>query len=258
MKQIKEEILKLLETDKEFRYAVAGYLGLSEIMKRLDSIAEEQVRLREEQIKTTKELANLREEQIKLREEQTMMRDEQIKLTEEQIKLREDMNKGFSRRDEELAKLREDFNEMLKEIRSINLRLNRVERTLEKLTVDIEEEARSIISYRIEKELGLEVKIGSLILPDLELNIYACSNDTCIVGEASVRASANLVDEIMKKIDTLRRNYPGMLRKNVIPVIYCSLAMPELVDEAKKRKIWVLKATEDIVKLDALINYSPS
>jgi hypothetical protein len=38
MKQIKEEILKLLETDKEFRYAVAGYLGLSEIMKRLKSL----------------------------------------------------------------------------------------------------------------------------------------------------------------------------------------------------------------------------
>ena len=33
--------------DREFRYAVAGYLGLSEIMKRLDILTEEQVRLRE-------------------------------------------------------------------------------------------------------------------------------------------------------------------------------------------------------------------
>lgn len=38
-----------------------------------------------------------------------------------------------------------------------------------------------------------------------------------------------------------------MLRK-IILVIYMSLALPEIIDEAKKRKIWVLKATEDIVK----------
>ena len=33
---IKEEVLRLLEKDKEFRYTVAGYIGLSEIMRRLE------------------------------------------------------------------------------------------------------------------------------------------------------------------------------------------------------------------------------
>ncbi|WP_440059595.1 hypothetical protein ACSU1N_00075 [Thermogladius sp. 4427co] len=33
---LKKEFLELLESDKEFRYAVAGYLGLSEILKRLE------------------------------------------------------------------------------------------------------------------------------------------------------------------------------------------------------------------------------
>ncbi|MEM2491313.1 MAG: hypothetical protein QXG96_03880, partial [Candidatus Bathyarchaeia archaeon] len=49
MGSLKKEILELLDKDLEFRYAIAGYLGLSEILKRLDALAEEQVRLRQEQ-----------------------------------------------------------------------------------------------------------------------------------------------------------------------------------------------------------------
>lgn len=46
--KLKEEILDLLEKDKEFRYAVAGYLGISEVLKRLDGLEENMLRLWEE------------------------------------------------------------------------------------------------------------------------------------------------------------------------------------------------------------------
>jgi hypothetical protein len=36
--KLKKSFIKLLEEDKDFRYTVAGYLGLSEILKRLDSV----------------------------------------------------------------------------------------------------------------------------------------------------------------------------------------------------------------------------
>ena len=62
MDALKREFLELLDKDIDFRYVVAGYLGLPEILKRLDSLAEEQDRLREEQ-------NMLRVEQIKLAEE---------------------------------------------------------------------------------------------------------------------------------------------------------------------------------------------
>ena len=230
MVSLREEILELLEKDREFRYAIAGYLGLSEIMKRLDAIAEEQIKLREEQTKIWNEIKALREEQISLREEQVKLREEQIRL-------------------------REDFNEMLKVIRSMNLRLERVERTLEKLTLDIEEEARSILEYRVKKDLGLEMKIESLVLPELELNIYGVSDDTCIIGEASVRAGVKVLERLLKKIEKLKRKFPEKLRKRIIPVIYTSLPMPDLVERAKVEKIWVLKATEDIVKPNFNENY---
>jgi hypothetical protein len=75
MRNLKSEILRLLKEDEEFRYTVAGLIGLEEVLKRLDRHESELVKLREDM-----------------------------------NKLREDMNKGFKRHDEEIAKLREDMN----------------------------------------------------------------------------------------------------------------------------------------------------
>jgi hypothetical protein len=47
-RELKSRILKLLKEDEEFRYTVAGLLGLEEILKRLDRHEAELVRLRED------------------------------------------------------------------------------------------------------------------------------------------------------------------------------------------------------------------
>jgi len=231
MEPLKKQFLELLDKDLEFRYAVAGYLGLSEILKRLDKLSEEQVKLREEQTKIWMEIARLREDFNRLREDFNKSREDFIMLRKDFSKLRED-----------LIMLREDFNKMF---RAVNLRLNRVERTLEKLTVDIEEEARSIIRHRLKTDLGLDMEIGSLILPDLEVNIYGVSDEVCVIGEATVRGGVGIVHELLRKIEVLKSRYPDRLRKRIIPIIYVCLPMPELIEEAKKRDIWILRATKD-------------
>jgi len=206
--ELKRRFLKLLDEDVEFRYTVAGYLGLSELLKRLDGIEAEQLRLREE-------MAKMREEMIRMREE-------------------------FDKRFEAM---RADFNRMLD---MIDRRLTRVERTLEKLTLDIEEEARSIVRHRL-GEMGHEIVISSLIKPELELNIYGATDELCVLGEASVRAGLSVLRDLKRKLRIVEERYPELLRPKVVLVIYTSLAMPELIEEAKKEGIWVLKATGDIV-----------
>lgn len=78
---IKEEFLSLLERDREFRYAVAGLIGLGEVLRRLDEHGERMVKIEEE-------LAKLREDMNKLREDMNRLR-------EDMNKLREDMNRSF-------------------------------------------------------------------------------------------------------------------------------------------------------------------
>lgn len=87
-KSLKEEFLKLLEKDKEFRYAVAGYLGFSEILKRLDGIEEEIKKLWESQNRLWEEIRSLREDQGKLWEEIKALREGQNRLWEEVRALR--------------------------------------------------------------------------------------------------------------------------------------------------------------------------
>jgi hypothetical protein len=128
------------------------------------------------------------------------------------------------------------------------VRLSRVEGTLQKLTLDVEDEARSIIKYRLKKDFGIEMDLAPLLLPELELNIYGVSGDVCVVGEATVRAGRGILDALLNKIELLKAKYPEKLRGKLIPVIYVCLPMPELVEEAARRKVWVLKATQDFCK----------
>ncbi len=128
--ELKKSIIKLLEEDKEFRYEVAGLLGIN----RLDKIEEALVRLTDtitvlkdiqakSEARLTKieerleehdrkfneilaEIARLREEQNKLRED---MKDEFAKVWQEITRLREDMNKGFTKVWDEFAKLRKEM-----------------------------------------------------------------------------------------------------------------------------------------------------
>ena len=126
--ELKSKILRLLREDEEFRYAVAGLIGLEEILKRIDTLTEEQTRiweeikaLREEQTKTWEEIKTLREEQTKIwnevrgiREEQTRiwseikgLREEQTKMWHEIRELRKEQTKMW----DEIKRFREDMNE---------------------------------------------------------------------------------------------------------------------------------------------------
>ena len=62
----KKRILKALEEDEEFRYAVAGLIGISEILKRLDKLEANQEKLWEGQEKLWLEVKSLREGQEKI------------------------------------------------------------------------------------------------------------------------------------------------------------------------------------------------
>ncbi|RLF22136.1 MAG: hypothetical protein DRN15_09805 [Thermoprotei archaeon] len=74
--ELKDKILKLLREDVEFRYAVAGLLGLEEILKRLDSVEraiEEHTKsirsLQEQVLENTKAIRSL-QEQVRSMQEQ--------------------------------------------------------------------------------------------------------------------------------------------------------------------------------------------
>ena len=105
---LKKELLRLLEKDIEFRYAVAGYLGLLEILKRLDKLEEGQKKLWESQNRLWENQNRLWEEIKALREDQNKLWENQNRLWEEVRALREGQEKIW----EEVKALREGQNKL--------------------------------------------------------------------------------------------------------------------------------------------------
>jgi ribosomal protein L7Ae-like RNA K-turn-binding protein len=62
LKDLKSRILKLLREDEEFRYAVAGLIGLEEVLKRLDRHEAELIKLREDMNRLIEDMNRLRED----------------------------------------------------------------------------------------------------------------------------------------------------------------------------------------------------
>jgi chromosome segregation ATPase len=327
--ELKEKFLELLDKDKEFRYAVAAYLGLVDILRRLDRFEEIQTKILEEiremridqnklwenqnrmweeikglrenqeklwenqeklwesqnkmwenQNKILEEIKNLRENQEKLWENQTKMweeikglrenqeklwenqnkmweeiknlREGQQKLWENQNKIWEEINKTWK----EIKALREEQTKIWKEIRSINERIEAIQQeqrrlsiTVERLTISVEEEAKDVISYRLSKELGIEIKLDRLFINDKEINIYGAVGDICVIGEASVRIGPRIVKEIEEKIELIRKYRPELLRPKLIKVIYADVVPPKVLELASKNNIWVLNWKGDLLPM---------
>ncbi|WP_460025041.1 PD-(D/E)XK nuclease family protein [Infirmifilum sp. SLHALR2] len=165
--ELKSRVLRLLREDEEFRYAVAGLIGLDDVLRRLDRHEERMVKLEERMLKVEEELVKLREDMNKLREDMIRGFERHDK---EIAELREDMKRGFERYDRELAKLREDMNKGFerydREIARLREDMNRgfelVNRHLSALGarwgIMAEDAFREGLRGVLEKELGLRVE----------------------------------------------------------------------------------------------------
>jgi len=183
--ELKARFFALLREDVEFRYAVAGLLGLEEILRRLDRNEAELLRLREDFNKMredfnkkaeedSKRFAAIEAEIARLREDMNAgfkRHDEEFtKVWGEIAKLREDMIAGFRRHDEELAKLREDmmagfkrYDEELARLRAdmiegFNLLRRHIDALGARWGIISEQAFREGLRGVAEKELGLKVE----------------------------------------------------------------------------------------------------
>jgi uncharacterized protein YoxC len=238
----------------------------TKILEEIREMRIEQNKLWENQNKMWEEIKNLRENQEKLWENQNKMWEEIKGLRENQEKLWENQNKMWENQNKiweeinktwkEIKSLREEQTKIWKEIRSINERIKAIQEeqrrlsiTVERLTISVEEEAKDVISYRLSKELGIEIKLDRLFINDREINIYGAVGDICVIGEASVRIGPRIVKEIEEKIELIRKYKPELLKPKLIKVIYADVVPPKVLELASKNNIWVLSWKEDLLPM---------
>jgi len=266
--RLKDTLIRLLEEDKGFRYTVAGLIGYKEVMDRLADVTQILIGVKDNIASMSDEIRGLRQEMMEInrRREEDMRRHEERmeQLRQEMIEgfnkrdemiqsIIREMHEGFRRSDERMEQLRQEMMAEIKRhdklFRSIDRRLRNIESYIERTSITLEEEAREVIAYRL-REKGIIMSIGNLVLPDVEIDIYATDTATCLIGEAKTRVSTNVIDKVDKDIEELCRRYPEYLRDKVIKVVYGMQVLPGAIEEAKKRGIWLVTANKELTELN--------
>ncbi|MGC9067625.1 MAG: hypothetical protein ACP5GU_01665 [Thermoprotei archaeon] len=243
---LKKEILELLEKDIEFRYAIAGYLGLTEILKKLDALAEGQNKLWENQNRLWEEIKSLREGQNKLWEEVKALREGQNKLWEEVKSLREGQNRLWENQNklwesqqklwEEVKALREGQNKLWRNFRELG---RAVGMTLDHYTAAFLEEYLEREGYPEEKvHISVNTKF---MINGREIEVDIFNRDPLIVGEVTTyirdeNEAKNEVEKLLKKKEAIESIYKRRADMVILAVANIEPHTSNLLKEMAKRE----------------------
>ncbi|MEM1943912.1 MAG: hypothetical protein QXE52_07525, partial [Candidatus Caldarchaeum sp.] len=242
------ELLRLLDEDEEFRYAVAGRIGILEILKRLDRLEEGQNKLWENQNRLWEEVRSLREGQEKLWEGQNKLWENQNRLWEEVRSLREGQEKlweGQNKLWEGQEKLWEGQRRLWEEVRDLRRAYERLDRRVSRgfaelgsaLGVTYEMHANAYVQVLLE-ELGYpEARVGrGYVLKNGEvLEIDMFCEEPLVVGEVTsrLRDEEEMNKEIAKLLERAEAVSSKHRKKPFMVVLSVGVAPENLVEKLR-------------------------
>ncbi len=232
-KEEKLRILKALEEDTEFRYAVAGAIGVLEILRRLDSL----LKIVEEHSKRIEELSGVIEGHSKRLEELSRRVEELTKIVE-----------LHSRRLEELGKRVEEHSKRLEELtlvlRDHGVKIDELNRRVSNLEVAVGTLAESTyVRYFYEdllKELAsrgevIVRKVRNARVDEEDVDLFVETQLRVYVVEVKLRPKHEDVGRVLAKVDVVRKYYPD---KEVVGVLAGAIGR-EVESYAKERGVEV-------------------
>ena len=203
LEKLKAEVLRLLKEDEEFRYAVAGLIGLGEILKRLDShdakFIEILKRLDAHDAKFVEILKRLDAHDAKFIEILKRLDSHDAKFVE--------VLKRLDRHEDEIAKLREDMN---KGFEIVNRHISALGA---RWGIMAEDAFRDGLRGLLDRELGLKVEkwraydeAGAVFgyPSDVEVDI-AVKDEKLILIKVSSHVRASDILQFMRKAELYQR-----------------------------------------------------
>ena len=168
---LKEEFLKLLREDVEFRYAVIGIIGLEEVIRRIDKNTEAILNLQEQVVKHSEVIRAL-QEQVEKHSEAILKLQRQVMSLQEQVKTLQgqvvESTKAILRLQEQVARHSEAI---LSLQRSIEKMVSSIQAIGTRYGVFTEEAFRESIKYLI-GDLLKEYKVEKWIYYDEKGVVY--------------------------------------------------------------------------------------
>ncbi|MEM1941060.1 MAG: hypothetical protein QW074_08565 [Candidatus Caldarchaeum sp.] len=239
---LKRELLRLLDEDEEFRYAVAGRIGILEILKRLDRLEDNQNKLWENQNRLWEEVRGLREGQEKLWRGQEKLWENVEKLWAEVKNLREGQEKLW----EEVRSLREGQNKLWVEVKELKKAYQGLSKKVSAgfaelgsaLGVTYEMHAAAYIQVLLE-ELGYpgaKVTRGWALKDGEVLEIDIFCDEPLVVGEVTTRLRDEAemdreINKLMERVEAVSSKYG---KKPFLVILSVGVAPDSLVERLRE------------------------
>ncbi len=157
--ELKKKIIQLLKEDEEFRYVVAGVIGLDQILTDTKEIKERLIALEERQ-------TALEERQTALEERQTALEERIISLEERVVRVEEEITKIWN----ELKEFKQMVNQRFE---AIDQRFEAMQRSIDRID-QTSQENRTLLLKMQASLMAMEGKTG----PDLENLILEVMRET--------------------------------------------------------------------------------
>ena len=231
---LKDDILKLLKEDEEFRYAVIGLLGLQRLEEAIARLVDIQARMESRLSKVEDAVTRLSDAVAKLTDIQARMEERLARVEEEQIGIKSRIDRLEdaiarltdiqARQEERLTRVEErleehdrKFNEIIAEIRDLRrvsnehtvmlrnmqgMMLHGFEQMGRFAGISLESLVRSMLTKVMQDngELPKDKELTSITIDSEEIDVFC--DDPLIVGE--VTSYADSIDEVYKLVKKVK------------------------------------------------------
>jgi hypothetical protein len=240
--QFRREFLRALREDEEFRYAVAGLIGLEDLREGVRGLADGQAELRKAVARLAEGQAELRKAVARLAEDQAELRGVVVRLAEDQAKTRAALRELARQVGETQTALRV-LGGLVDETQLVVRELARqVGRLSETVGFGLEDIARVVVPGWLYRHEGIEVeelerRFLTVDGEEVEVNLYGegrwDGEPVVVVGEARSRVYARDVVEFDALAERVRR----VVGAKIYKVLFGYLIHPSAGREAKKRGV---------------------
>jgi len=247
----KDEVLKLLREDENFRLEVMRLLGIvntnaslnqltdsvNRLTKAVEELKEEIRKLWEENHRIWEEMGKLREENQRIWEDIHRIWEEISKLREENRKIWEEIHKLW----EEVRELRRNHENLTRTVRSISRDLGGLSRTVGKL---VEQDIRHYLPGWVRERYDITVdRVRRLRLDsEAEFDGFVEAEDKVLLIEIKTTLRSRDIRDLARKVDRYRERAPG--GKLIIPIVAYSMegeSLGRLLNAAKAYGITLVK-----------------
>lgn len=246
--ELKKRILELLKTDEEFRYAIAGLIGLKDVLDELRKLREDIRKLYEKSLEHDKRFEVIEhkllehDKRFEAIERKLLEHDKRFEAIERKLlehdKRFEAIERKLLEHDKRFEAIERKLLEHDKKFDNIINRLNRIELELGALNESfyckaLWDDLREEIQGKGEK---LIMRKRNARVDEEDIDLFVVTDKSVYVIEVKVKPKHEDVGRLIAKADVLRKYYKD---KSIIPILVGTMIGREVEEYAQQKGVKV-------------------